>query len=560
MKISAISNVNFKQTQAVDNKVENKKPEDTKKQGLSTTAKTLIGAGVVAAGTLAVYFITRNSKAAKNASEAASEAASGATTGAAKNETVKNPLDEVDEKIKTALKDFKSEIKELSEPLVEKLKTGFTRITYSGKNAEGHDIKDMVFFNKNNDVVQRMIEQVTPKENIKISYKGDKTILAKPDDIPEGRYNPKYFQRQIAVSNMEKMGNDNVPDSAFYNQTASMFDNQGRFKDITRRFKTDERKTKISTQISDGAVELKQNPESKIYEFKWDTKKELNNKNIGFAYTDDNKLNAYFTRQSKINGENNPDDKVFLKYRDKKYNIVYDTHNEMYGHEPNLYKKTAEAPQPQKQDLSGESVSASKSAKPKEFLQGFDMNSDEAKEAFNKLDPKIKDYLQKNVLSEFDDLTHRNIVVLPNGNTKVEYTGISEFGDKYKEVIIFDKNNEFQRKRSYSYEMFKDENEYTKKVSLQLPNEKPKTITVNYDAATQKKKNMVGVQDGKEYGKAVFVYDKDGKCAGAAGMLTDDSKVILRLIDKKSVQEFKDFKELEDTITKEGYNTLATLA
>lgn len=62
----------------------------------------------------------------------------------------------------------------------------------------------MVFFNKNNDVVQRMIEQVTPKENIKISYKGDKTILAKPDDIPEGRYNPKYFQRQIAVSNMEK--------------------------------------------------------------------------------------------------------------------------------------------------------------------------------------------------------------------------------------------------------------------------------------------------------------------------------------------------------------------
>lgn len=549
MKISAISNVNFKQTQAVDNKVENKKPEDTKTQGLSTTAKTLIGAGVVAAGTLAVYFITRNSKAAKNASEAASEAASSATTAAAKNETVKNPLDEVDEKIKTALKDFKSEIKELSEPLVEKLKTGFTRITYSGKNAEGHDIKDMVFFNKNNDVVQRMIEQVTPKENIKISYKGDKTILAKPDDIPEGRYNPKYFQRQIAVSNMEKMGNDNVPDSAFYNQTASMFDNQGRFKDITRRFKTDERKTKISTQISDGTVELKQNPESKIYEFKWDTKKELNNKNIGFAYTDDNKLNAYFTRQSKINGENNPDDKVFLKYRDKKYNIVYDTHNEMYGHEPNLYKKTAEAPQPQKQEPSGQT------AKPKEFLQGFDMNSDEAKEAFNKLDPKIKDYLQKNVLSEFDDLTHRNIVVRPNGDTKVEYTGISEFGDKYKEVIIFDKNNEFKRKYSNSYEMFKDENEYTKKVSFQPQNDKPVTITVTYDATTKKKKNMVAIEDGKESGKAVFVYNKDGKDAGVA--ISDQNQVILELKDKKFGQVFKDFKDLEDTVTKEGYNILS---
>ena len=39
MRISALSNINFRQTDAVENKVENKKPEDTKKQELTTKIK-----------------------------------------------------------------------------------------------------------------------------------------------------------------------------------------------------------------------------------------------------------------------------------------------------------------------------------------------------------------------------------------------------------------------------------------------------------------------------------------------------------------------------------------
>lgn len=549
MRISALSNINFRQTDAVENKVENKKPEDTKKQGLSTTAKTLIGAGLVAAGTLAVYFITRNSKAAKNTAEAATNAASEAS----KTENIKNPLEAGEKKIETVLKDFKSDIQDIKETIVEKLETGFTRITYSGKNAEGHDIKDMVFFNKNNDVVQRMIEQTTPKEQIRIVYKGDNTILASPDEMPEGRYNPKYFQRQIAVSNMEKLGNDNVQDSAFYNQTASMFDNQGRFKDITRRYKTNDKKTKISTHISTGTVELKQNAETKIHEFDWNTKKELNTKQIGFAYTDNNKLNAYFTRFTKINGETPAQDKVYLKYRDKKYGIVYDTHAEMHAHEPNLYKKAPDTSDKANPDtVQPPQIKAPKTTK--EFIQGYEMSSKEAQEALKNLNPKIKNYLDTSLFSEFDDLTHRNIVSLKNGKTQVEYSGISDFGDKYKEVILFDKNNEFAGKRSISIISDTETIETIKTVSTQTSDKKTRIAALISDAKTNQKKKFTVNEDNNTIKEIIFGYDKDAKPSGYA--YTENNQVILKLKDKKFGQVFENFEDIQANVNKDEFKTL----
>lgn len=565
MRISAISNVNFRQTAQVEDKIqkaENKEPQDNNnnKQGLTTKTKTLIGGGVFAASALAIYFITRNSKAAKEAAKASSNASG--------NENIKKPLEKVNKKIQDTLKEFKSDIQDISETITEELETGFTRITYSGKNKDGHEIKDMLFFNKNNEITQRMIEQTTPNEQIKIVYNGDNTILARPDDIPEGRYNPKYFQKQVTKSNMEKHGDENIPDSAFYSQTTSIFDNKGNYKDITRRYKTDERKTKISTNISQGTVEIKQNEESKIHDFNWDTKKELNNKNIGFAYTDDHKLNAYYTHESKINGNTNPEDTVTLKYRDKKYGIVYKTHNEMIAHEPNLYTKAPDsAPQPKDEitpDKSKKIISTNSEKegtqlkntenKPKEFIQGFELGSEEATEEFNKLNPKAKEYLENSFFSEFDDITHRNITELQNGRIKVDYTGISDMGDKYRETAIFDKEGTFQKKASKSFINSPFTNEMTETLSTKTSNNKTRITTLVSDSNSHNKKNCIIREDGDVKQEIRFGYDKNSNHVGYA--YTQDDKVILKLNDKKFGQVFDSFEDISSNVNPEEFKTL----
>ena len=67
MKISAISNINFKQAAAPE-KAANKEPkEENKNTGLSRNAKVAIGSGLIAAGLLTVYFVSRSPKAAKAA-------------------------------------------------------------------------------------------------------------------------------------------------------------------------------------------------------------------------------------------------------------------------------------------------------------------------------------------------------------------------------------------------------------------------------------------------------------------------------------------------------------
>ncbi len=564
MRISAISNVNFRQTAQVEDKTkkaENKEPkENNNKQGLTTKTKTLIGGGVVAASALAIYFITRNSKAAKEAAKASSK-----TSG---NENIKKPLEKVNKKIQEALKDFKSDIQDISETITEELETGVTRITYSGKNKDGHELKDMLFFNKNNEITQRMIEQTTPNEQIKIVYKGDNAILAKPDDMPEGRYNPKYFQRQITKSNMEKLGNENIPDSAFYSQKTSIFDNKGNYKDITRRYKTDERKTKISTNISQGTVEIKQNEETKIHNFKWDTKKELNNKNIGFAYTDNHKLNAYYTRQSKIDGNTNPEDYVILKYRDKKYGIVYKTHNEMIAHEPNLYAQKPEIIPQAKSEITPDQTKKTISTnsekegnqlkntenKPKEFIQGFELGSDKATEEFNKLNPKAKEYLENSFFSEFDDITHRNITELQNGRIKVDYTGISDMGDKYRETAVFDKEGTFQKKLSKSFINSPFTNEMTETLSTKTSDNKTRITTLVSDSNSHNKKNCIIREDGDVKQEIRFGYDKNSNPAGYA--YTKDDKVILKLNDKKFGQVFDSFEDISSNVNPEEFKTL----
>lgn len=568
MRISAISNINFRQTAQVEDKTkkaENKEPkENNNKQGLTTKTKTLIGAGVVVAGALAVYFITRNPKTAKKAADTTSKAASN-TSG---EENIKKTISEENKKIQESLKDFKTDIQDISNTIIENLKTGYTRITYSGKNKDGHELKDMLFFNKNNDLTQRMIEQTTPSEQIKIVYNGDNAILARPDDMPGGRYNPKYFQRQITKSNIKKYGNDNVQDSAFYTQTASIFDNKGTYKDITRRYKTDERKTKISTNINQGTVEIKENPETKIYEYNWNTKNELDKKNVGFAYTDDNKLNAYYTSQSKIKGENVPEESVILKYRDKKYGIVYQTHNEMRAHEPNLYKKTTNITPQTKTDtnltksennisentIKEENPVKKAQNKPKEFIQGYELGSEEANNAVNNLDPKTKEYLENSFFSEFDDITHRNITKLQNGRIKVDYTGISEIGDKYRETAIFDKEGTFTKKLSKSFINSPSTNEMTETLSVKTSDNKTRITTIVSDSNSHNKKNCTIRENGDVKQEIRFGYDKDLNPVGYA--YTQDDRVILKLNDKKFGQVFDSFEDISANITPEEFTTL----
>lgn len=571
MRISAISNINFRQTAQLEDKTpktETNKPNENnnhKKQGLSTQAKTLIGAGVIATSALAIYFITRNSKTAKKAADATSKA----TSEASGNDNIKKPINEANKKIQESLNDFKSDIQDISETIIEKLDTGFTRITYSGKNKDGHELKDMLFFNKNNELTQRMIEQTTPNEQIKIVYKGDNAILARPDEMPEGRYNPKYFQRQITKSNMEKHGDDNIQDSAFYSQTTSIFDNKGNYKEITRRYKTDERKTKISTNVSQGTVEIKQNEETKIHDFNWATKKELNKKNIGFAYTDDHKLNAYYTRESKIDGNTNPEDTVILKYRDKKYGIVYKTHNEMIAHEPNLYTKAPDsAPQPKGEIAPDKSKNTSTTKtseqeekqlkttekKPKEFIQGFELGSDEATEEFNKLNPKAKEYLENSFFSEFDDITHRNITKLKNGKLKVEYTGISDMGNKYRETAIFDQEGTFQKKLSKSFINSPSTKETTETLSTTTSNNTTRITTLVSDSTSHNKKTCTIRENGDVKQEIRFGYDKNSNPVGYA--YTQDDKVILKVNDKKFGQVFDSFEDLSANVNSEEFKTL----
>lgn len=321
MRISALSNINFRQTDAVENKVENKKPEDTKKQGLSTTAKTLIGAGIVTAGTLAVYFITRKPKSIKPG----------------KNGITEIPSSEKPIKIE---KPINTEIKQEKAPIE------------------------------------------TPK-------------------VPE----------------------KTEPEPTIKNETAT-----------------------------------------------------------------------------------------------------------------NIPQK----PKPQ--------------AKPKEFIQGFDMSSKEAEETIKNLNPKIKNYLDTSLFSEFDDLTHRNIVSLKNGKTQVEYSGISDFGDKYKEVVLFDKNNEFAGKRSISIISDTDTIETVKTVSTQTPDKKTRIAILISDAKTNQKKKFTVNEDNTTIKEIIFGYDKDAKPSGYA--YTENNQVILKLKDKKFGQVFENFEDLQANVNKEEFNIL----
>lgn len=327
MRISALSNINFRQTDAVENKVENKKPEDTKKQELSTTAKTLIGAGIVAAGTLAVYFITRKPKSIKPG------------------------------------------------------KNGITEIPSSEKP-------------------------------IKI----EKPINTESTQITE-------IKQEKAPIETPKVPEKTEPEPTIKNETATN-------------------------------IPQKQKPQ----------------------------------------------------------------------------------------------------AKPKEFIQGFDMSSKEAEEAIKNLNPKIKNYLDTSLFSEFDDLTHRNIVSLKNGKTQVEYSGISDFGDKYKEVILFDKNNEFAGKRSISIISDTDTIETIKTVSTQTPDKKTRIATLISDTKTNQKKKFTVNEDNNTIKEIIFGYDKDAKPSGYA--YTENNQVILKLKDKKFGQVFENFEDLQANVNKEEFNIL----
>ncbi len=563
MKISAISNINFKQAAAPE-KAANKEPkEENKHTGLSRNAKTAIGSGLVAAGLLAIYFVSRSSKAAKAAEEAVSDAKSSVNEQAqAVAEKGENAVTEISEKIKTALKDFKSDITDIKVSANEKLQNGTTRLTYSGKNAEGHDINDILFFNKNGEITARMIEQITPNETIKISYKGnDKALLAKPDEMPEGRYNPKYFQRQITKYNMEKHGNDNIPDSVFYSQSASVFDNKGNYQDYVRRYKTDEKKTKIKTTISSGTVDIKQNPETKIHEFDWNTKKELNGKYINYAFTDDHKLNAYFTHNSKINGEEQKDDKVILRYRGwfekgKDNFITYDTPNELKGHEPLLYKGTPEF-KPKTEPQKAPDVNPKPETNPKSEVnpapaaasKGFELGSDEAKAEFEKLDPKIKEYLNNSFTTECDDPTHRKIDYLKNGVTKITYSGTSENGEPFSEMVFFNKNRKGIRQISKSVENNSDTNEYKQTINVKFKESDEKnstddvvSIVRTFDQEKNLLKTRTRTRDGKPWGKVTYCYDSEFKPVGV--IEEKDNLTILKLFGKKFGQVFENMDDL----------------
>lgn len=555
MKISAISNINFKQAPVPENKQANdKKPQE----GLSRNAKTAIGSGLVAAGLLAIYFVSRNSKTAKAAEQAVSD-----TKAAAKEQTKtvveegKKAVVEISEKIKTTLKDFKSDILELTAPLAEKLDNGTTRLTYTGKNADGHDINDILFFDKNDEISARMIEQVTPKETIKISYRGnDKALLAKPDEMPEGRYNPKYFQRQLTKYNMEKHGNDDVKDSAFYCQSTSVFDNKGNYKDFVRRYKPDEKKTKVKTTISSGTVDFKQNPDTKIHEFDWNTKKEVNGKYINYAFTDDHKLNAYFTHNSRINGEEQKDSKVFLKYRGRDDVITYETPTELYGHEPMLYKGTPEVTAKPKAEETKPSETVAKTAEPANTaaaneikIKGFEIGSEEAKAEFEKLDPKIKDYLNNSFITECDDPTHRKIDYLKNGVTKITYSGTSENGEPFSEMVFFNKNRKGIRQISKSVENNSDTNEYKQTINVKFkePDEKNSTddvvsIVRTFDQEKNLLKTRTRTRDGKPWGKVTYCYDSEFKPVGV--IEEKDNLTILKLFGKKFGQVFENMDDL----------------
>ena len=553
MKISAISNINFKQAAAPE-KAANKEPkEENKNTGLSRNAKVAIGSGLLAAGLLTVYFVSRSPKAAKAAEEAVSDTKSAVTEQAQTvAEKSKNAVLEISEKIKTALKDFKSDITDIKVSAAEKLQNGTTRLTYSGKNAEGHDINDILFFDKNDEISARMIEQITPNETIKISYKGnDKALLAKPDEMPEGRYNPKYFQRQITKYNMEKHGNDNVQDSAFYSQSASVFDNKGNYQDYVRRYKTDEKKTKIKTTISSGTVDFKQNPETKIHEFDWNTKKELNGSYTNYAFTDDHKLNAYFTHHSRINGEEQKDDKVILRYRGwfekgKDNFITYQTPNELRGHEPMLYKGTPEfkpKPEPSKAPDAnpkpeGNPAPATKSAASK----GFELGSDEAKAEFEKLDPKIKDYLNNSFITDCDDPSHRSIETLKNGVTKVTYSGKDINDEPFSEILLFNDKNEFLRQISKVKETDIDEKIFTETVTIKKPDNKKTTIVTTYDNERNLKKDRVIKQDNDIKSNVTYCYDSEFKPVGIIS--TEDGKAVLKLNGRKYGEVFENNEEL----------------
>lgn len=161
MNISAISNINFKQN--------NTQPaKQNEKKGLSTTAKTMIGAGVVAAGTLAAYFITRKPQVkpmqkTQPESEVITETKD-AVVGLfkdlkIKDNTPKEILEKIDAKILDTVDNTKSEFNNLTERVISKTKNGKTKVEYNGVDENRTEFKEIFVFNKDNELQYKQTEK-----------------------------------------------------------------------------------------------------------------------------------------------------------------------------------------------------------------------------------------------------------------------------------------------------------------------------------------------------------------------------------------------------------------
>ena len=182
----------------------------------------------------------------------------------------------------------------------------------------------------------------------------------------------------------------------------------------------------------------------------------------------------------------------------------------------------------------------------------FELSSQESKEAFSKLDEKLKTVLSS-FTSDFDDLTHRSVEQLSNGKTKVTYLGATEDRDIFKEIFVFGKDNDLLYRQSESMVLEKVLDkfpiEYRKSTKFSFPDKKTKSSETSFYLDMKPKRKVTS--SGEDTKTVVYGYDFNAKPSGLA--YTEDGKVILKLYDKKFGQVFESFDDLFKNIERDQF-------
>lgn len=148
-----------------------------------------------------------------------------------KSKAIEKPLDKAFDELREIVKDFKPHYEDATKKIETVLKDGRTKITYSGVNKGGAEVREIIVLNKDKSIMRVLQEKnKNTGEFVSNTFKGDKDVVLQSfADIPEANVF-KTLERDALIpehnglSNWMRISTDN------YSRTNSnMYDKDGKF-------------------------------------------------------------------------------------------------------------------------------------------------------------------------------------------------------------------------------------------------------------------------------------------------------------------------------------------